>query len=107
MGLTCQSQPNSCIGPVRWAWPAREPSYVPEVLSGEEAGGQSTLIVVDRGNANFLELRKAEVQLRRRPTSGSSATEGPPPPRPPYALLTLSHRGLGRPGLHRISFSRS
>src|SRR5215207_5539477 len=37
---------------------------------------------------NFRELRKAEVQLRRRPTSRSSATEGPPTPRPPNALHT-------------------
>jgi hypothetical protein len=63
----------------------------------------------DRGGkreAFFLEFRKAEVQLRRRPTSGSSATEGPPPPRPPYALLSLSHSGRGRPDLQRIFFSR-
>src|SRR5215207_11420793 len=56
---------------------------------------------------NFRELRKAEVQLRRRPTSRSSATEGPPPPRPPYALPTHSHRGSGRPGPHRLFFTRS
>ena len=52
----------------------------------------------------FAEPRKAEVQLRRRPTCGGSATEGPPPPRPPYALLTLSHTAFlekGEPFLER------
>jgi site-specific DNA-methyltransferase (adenine-specific) len=43
---------------------------------------------------DFVELRKAEVQLRRRPTSRCSATEGPPPPRPPYALHTAFTHAL-------------
>ena len=71
---------------------------------GWQNSARQAFTQIHSGGANFVELRKAEVQLRRRTTSGRSATEGPPPPRPPYALPTLSHRGSGRPGLHRIFF---
>jgi hypothetical protein len=61
----------------------------------EPHGGFARTFARRRLTKRSRELRKAEVQLRRRPTSGSSATEDPPPPRPPYALMTLSQRGSG------------
>jgi hypothetical protein len=45
-----------------WAWLVGEPYYVPEVLSAQKRGGQSTLTVVDSAYANFLELRQGEVR---------------------------------------------
>ncbi len=40
---------------------------MPEVLSGGMRTCQPTVTVADRGQANFGERRKAEVQLRRIP----------------------------------------